>query len=49
MWGTESQPSEESVLMVKEEGTMEDNAGRWGKTKTELVHGFGNMEVAGES
>lgn len=47
--GTESQPRKESVLMVKEEGAMENNAGRWGKIKTELVNGFGNLEVTGES
>lgn len=35
--------------MVKEEGALENNAGRWGKMKTELVNGFGNLEVTGES
>lgn len=42
-------PSKDSVLMVKEERATEDNAGRWGKMKTELVSGFGNLEVTGES
>lgn len=38
MWGTESQ-----------EVAMENNAGRWGKMKTELVNGSVNLEVTGES
>lgn len=36
------------ILIVKEVA-LENNAGRWGKMKTELVNGFVNLEVTGES